>query len=266
MNRYNHLTGQRMAPNSFPAQQPIPYNNTYYPNNMHHMPPPHPLPPQRHGGNFRRRPSNQPNQPPQAPMMFRGQNVNEAPPQEKKGLLSKLFRNSNKRQPPPTAQTLFSLPPSSARGVGSGVTTAATQAAATTAASGGILQSLVNPANLTTMLNNTQRVLQAAESIGPLVQQYGPFVKNIPSMWKLVQGMTTTDTDQNEKKDNNNQNVPVKEAMTPTQPNNVEPAVLTTKPIAEPIHKNVHIRPLSPEPSRPVRQYAKGESIPKLFI
>lgn len=254
-----------MAPNSFPAQPPNPYNNrTYYPNNMHHMPPPHPLPPpQQQGGNFRR---NSFKQPPQGPMMFRGQNFNEAPPQEKKGFLSKLFRNSNKQQPMPTAQTLFSLPPNSTRGAGSGVAAAATQAAATTAASGGILQSLVNPANITSMLNNTQRVLQAAESIGPLVQQYGPFVKNIPSMWKLVQGMKTTDTDQNEQKNDNNQNEPVKEAIAPKQPNIVDPAMHVTKSVADPIHKNVHIRPLSPEPSRPVRQYAKGESIPKLFI
>ena len=31
------------------------------------------------------------------------------------------------------------------------------------------------------MLNNTQKVLQAAEQFTPMVQQYGPIVKNLPS-------------------------------------------------------------------------------------
>ena len=227
----------------------------YYPNNTHQMPPPRPLQRrQQRGGNYRLNPYNQP---PQGPMMSYGQNFNEAPPQEKKGILSKLFRNSNKRQPAPTAQSLFSLPPSSTRGAGAAA--AVSQTAATTAASGGVLQSLVNPANITTMLNNTQRVLQAAESIGPLVQQYGPLVKNFPSMWKLYQGLKTTDTDE---QNNNDQNEPVKESITPIKSNIAESA----KPTTIPTHKEVHIKPLSHEQSKPFRQYAKGESIPKLFF
>ena len=251
MNRgYNNLTGNRFAPNSFPAQQPTPYNMNYYPNNMHQMPPPHPLLHQQRGGNYRPNPYNQP---PQGPMMSYGQNFNEAPPQEKKGILSKLFRNSNKRQQPaPTAQSLFSLPPNSTRAAG-----AAAAATTATSGAGGVLQSLVNPANITTMLNNTQRVLQAAESIGPLVQQYGPLVKNIPSMWKLYQGIKNTDTDHE-----NNQNEPVKESLTPIKSNIAESA----QPATNLPHKEVHIRPLSHEQSKPFRQYAKGESIPKLFF
>ena len=253
MNRgYNNLTGNRFAPNSFPAQQPMPYNMNYYPNNMHQMPPPNPLLHQQRGGHYRLNPYNQP---PQGPMMSHGQNFNEAPPQEKKGLLSKLFRNSNKQQSAPTAQSLFSLPPNSSRGAGAA-------AAATTATSGGggVLQSLVNPANITTMLNNTQRVLQAAESIGPLVQQYGPLVKNIPSMWKLYQGLKTTDTDE---QNNNNQNNTTNEPMAPIKPNVTESTIHANNPIKDP---NVHINPLSPDERKPFRQYAKGESIPRLFI
>lgn len=53
---------------------------------------------------------------------------------------------------------------------------------------GSILQTLSNPESLSGILNNTQQVLKTAQSIGPMIQQYGPLVKNIPMMWKLYKG------------------------------------------------------------------------------
>ena len=44
------------------------------------------------------------------------------------------------------------------------------------------------------MLNNTQRVLQAAEQFTPMIQQYGPIVKNIPSIWKLMRAFNSSET------------------------------------------------------------------------
>lgn len=61
--------------------------------------------------------------------------------------------------------------------------------AASAASGGGFLQSLTNPAAINGFLNNTQRVLQTANQIGPMVQQYGPMVKNLPAMWKLYRGL-----------------------------------------------------------------------------
>lgn len=57
------------------------------------------------------------------------------------------------------------------------------------AAKGSILNSLSNPAGISSLLTNTQQVLQAAQQIAPMVQQYGPLVRNIPAMWKLYRGL-----------------------------------------------------------------------------
>jgi len=56
------------------------------------------------------------------------------------------------------------------------------------------LQSLANPANLSSMLGNVQKVLNTAESVMPMVQQYGPLVKNLPGMIKLYKELNSADT------------------------------------------------------------------------
>lgn len=60
---------------------------------------------------------------------------------------------------------------------------------AATGGGGGILQSMSNPSGIMGFLNNTQQVLKTAQSIGPMIQQYGPLVKNLPAMWKLYRGL-----------------------------------------------------------------------------
>jgi hypothetical protein len=57
------------------------------------------------------------------------------------------------------------------------------------AAGGGLLKSLGNPGSIHSFLNNTQQVLKTAQSVGPMIQQYGPLVKNLPAMWKLYRGL-----------------------------------------------------------------------------
>ncbi|WP_318508387.1 VrrA/YqfQ family protein [Bacillus sp. T3] len=60
----------------------------------------------------------------------------------------------------------------------------------TAAASGGsFLKNLTNPTAISGFLNNTQQVLSAFQQITPLVSQYGPIIKNIPTMWKLYRGL-----------------------------------------------------------------------------
>lgn len=113
---------------------------------------------------------------PQTPHMgqpFRANGPNQQP-SNSKGLLGKLFGKS--QQAP---QNLFAPPNrmnSEARN------------------SGGLLDTLKNPEGLTTMLNNTQRVLQAAEQFTPMIQQYGPMVKNLPTLWKLMKAFNSSDT------------------------------------------------------------------------
>ena len=60
------------------------------------------------------------------------------------------------------------------------------------AGGGGLLQSLSGSGGgggLVGFLNNTQQVIKTAQAIGPMVQQYGPLVRNLPALWKLYRGM-----------------------------------------------------------------------------
>lgn len=64
---------------------------------------------------------------------------------------------------------------------------------------GGLGSMLTNPGGLSNFLNNTQQVLQTAQSIGPMIQQfqqYGSLIRNIPAMWKLYQGFKNNSNDQ----------------------------------------------------------------------
>ncbi|WP_141431537.1 VrrA/YqfQ family protein [Bacillus sp. 03113] len=60
------------------------------------------------------------------------------------------------------------------------------------AGGGSILKTLSNPSTLTGFLENTQKVLNTAQQVGPIVQQYGPMFKNIPAMWRLYKGLKST--------------------------------------------------------------------------
>ena len=57
------------------------------------------------------------------------------------------------------------------------------------AGGGSILKSFTNPSAINGFLTNTQKVLSTAQQVGPMINQYGPLVKNIPVMWKLYRGL-----------------------------------------------------------------------------
>ncbi|MCM3619085.1 YqfQ family protein [Sutcliffiella horikoshii] len=83
------------------------------------------------------------------------------------------------------------------------------QMAANTGARGGIsqlanagtLQQLINPNNLTGMLGNVQKALKMAEGVMPMVQQYGPLVRNVPAMIKLYSELKNVDDTDDESED-----------------------------------------------------------------
>jgi hypothetical protein len=62
---------------------------------------------------------------------------------------------------------------------------------------GGFLNTLTNPDALNGFLNNTQTVIKTAQQLGPVFQQYGPLVRNLPSLWKLYKGLKDG-TDEND--------------------------------------------------------------------
>jgi hypothetical protein len=63
----------------------------------------------------------------------------------------------------------------------------------------GNLQNAANPSFLSSMMTNVQKVLKVAESVAPMVQQYGPMVRNIPAMFKIYQALKSDDTSKDTK-------------------------------------------------------------------
>lgn len=68
------------------------------------------------------------------------------------------------------------------------------QGAAGATRASGALQGLTNPANISGMLGNVQKVLGMAQQVTPMVQQYGPLVKNLPAMIKIYRELKNGDT------------------------------------------------------------------------
>ncbi|WP_138417081.1 VrrA/YqfQ family protein [Aquibacillus sediminis] len=78
----------------------------------------------------------------------------------------------------------------------------------------GLMQKFLNPGfsqaatgasaggGITNMLGNVQQVLQMAQSAAPIVQQYGPMVKNLPAMIRMIKAFN----DDSDEIDENNEN------------------------------------------------------------
>jgi hypothetical protein len=123
-------------------------------------------------------------QPPQMGYQQRANGPFQQPP-KKEGLLGKLLGKSKQNAAPPN---LFA-PPSGAK--------------QETRSSSGLLETLKNPDGISNMLNNTQKVLQAAEQFTPMIQQYGPIVKNLPSIssiWKVMRAFNSSEDKKEEAK------------------------------------------------------------------
>ncbi|USK84107.1 YqfQ family protein [Peribacillus asahii] len=102
---------------------------------------------------------------------------------KKEGLIGRLLGKSKQKAAP---QNLFATP------------SQGKQETRSNNSGGGIMETLRNPEGITNLLNNTQKVLQAAEQFTPIVQQYGPMIKNLPSMWNIIRAFSSNDNDKKE--------------------------------------------------------------------
>lgn len=114
-----------------------------------------------------------------SPGMFGTRGVPNALPQTstRSGLLSKLFGRQAASPQAADAVSAFARVPQA----------------------GPAAQGLAGGDKIQAFLSNTQSVLNTAQKFGPVIEQYGPMVKNLPAMWKLYKGMKNlpdTETDQ----------------------------------------------------------------------
>ena len=216
-------------------------------------------PPQGYAPPFTGHPMEQPQQPRKKGLFRSNSKKNDrqgpqAPPDaeqpQKKGM-AKLFNKKNSGNA--VQPSLFSLPSGSVRESREAASRAAS------AGGGGFLQNLAKPGTINSMLDNTQKFLQAAEAFGPVVQQYGPYLKKLPSLLNIGKG----DEAAEEGTTNNG---------------NRADTVPTTVPAQEPVSVTANRANPSPKKIQPIstggtavnkaasQRYMAGESLPKLFI
>jgi hypothetical protein len=121
--------------------------------------------------------------------------------------------------------------------------------------SGSLMQTLSNPGGLTGFLNNTQQILKTAQTVGPMLQQYGPLIKNLPAMWKLYKGLKDVPSKTEETKDSKPEN-------NHTEMN----SKIEEKEQPKSIKKTTSQKKGQLTNNKQTQRRQKGASIPKLYI
>lgn len=221
---------QGRHPGSGPNFPPSNRRNMYPPSNFQRgMPAPS-------GSNsfFQQMPQQPRMRQPRANAPFHQQDMMQQRP-KKEGLIGRLLGKSKQKAAP---QNLFA-PPSQGK-----------QETRSNNSGGGIMETLRNPEGITNMLNNTQKVLQAAEQFTPIVQQYGPMIKNLPSMWNIIRAFSSNDNDKKEE---------------PKQEENISKETVTEIPTEE-SPKSTTEQTAQQKMAKKPKQKKKKTSGPKLYI
>ncbi|WP_053073725.1 VrrA/YqfQ family protein [Bacillus sp. LL01] len=125
-------------------------------------------------------------------------------------------------------------------------------------ANAGTLQQLINPNNLTGMLGNVQKALKMAEGVMPMVQQYGPLVRNVPAMIKLYSELKNVDDTDDDTQD------------TSTEETTDEGTEVKVSKVSNDLGEDViKIKKMGKKPkaeTAEVEEKPKGSSAPKLYI
>ncbi|MBD3860611.1 spore coat protein [Bacillus sp. 28A-2] len=130
------------------------------------------------------------------------------------------------------------------------------------------IQSFTNPATLSSMLGNVQKVLGMAQQFTPMIQQYGPLVRNLPAMIKLYSQLGSADDDETNANDTDEE---PKELGGETEAVHEEAAPIDK---AEEIEENEKLEDIlvkktaphtSPAPEAKPKKRS-GSSVPKLYV
>ncbi|MFS3914066.1 VrrA/YqfQ family protein [Bacillus australimaris] len=124
------------------------------------------------------------------------------------------------------------------------------------------IQSFTNPATLSSMLGNVQKVLGMAQQFTPMIQQYGPLVRNLPAMIKLYSQLGSADDEEANDDDAESKEIsaeteaPQEDAPTVEIEENEEPEdILVKKAVPH----------TSPAPKAKPKKRS-GSSVPKLYV
>lgn len=106
---------------------------------------------------------------------------------------------------------------------------------------------------LSNTLNNVQQILRVVDTAAPIVKQYGPLVKNLPSMYRMMKAFK--DMDSTDKTSESNKLESSKLESSELESNKLESNRLESLSSSSFSHDE-----------SPVKRTNQGKSIPKLFI
>lgn len=125
---------------------------------------------------------------------------------------------------------------------------------------GGLLQSFSNPGGLMSMLNNTQQLIKTAQTVAPMIQQYGPLVRSLPGLWKLYRGLKDSDDSETKKEPSTKKAVAPEESSERERPSKAKSTGKSTSQTT----KRRTDRKQNTTSQKPKRE--RGSSVPKLYI
>ncbi|UQZ93564.1 YqfQ family protein [Bacillus safensis] len=126
------------------------------------------------------------------------------------------------------------------------------------------IQSFTNPATLSSMLGNVQKVLGMAQQFTPMIQQYGPLVRNLPAMIKLYSQLGSADDDEESA---NVADAESTETSTETEVTDEEAQTDEIEENEEPV--DILVKKAAPHTSSAPKAKPKkrsGSSVPKLYV
>lgn len=192
-------------------------------------------------------------------------------PQQKQGFLSKLLGQKNRAPYPFENQTRFpqemgtnypqafhAYPPqqneqmrnpynNSVR-MNNPIAAPPTTAAATVASKGGVGTFFSNLiADPSSMIGNVEKVVKVAQTVGPVVQQYSPLIKNFPNITKLLSSL--------QKKEDNTSSLPAEQEQEATERSKTKSTTQT---------KSRHI--VAKKEKLPLMEPHNKDNKPKLYV
>lgn len=147
--------------------------------------------------------------------------------------------------------------------------------------SGGLLSKLLGGAstggggitNILNMLQNAQKAIGIAQSVGPMVQQYAPLVKSLPALIGIMKGSGITNSE-NAEQDKNKKIVKKKETDSkqkkkqPKKKRNLQQKSSTKSPTEKKFSTKTSqsITKQKKTKKNPANKFSSGIPAPKLYI
>ncbi len=154
-------------------------------------------------------------------------------------------------------------------GLGGASGSAGTAGAAGNSLMSGLSSAAGSGMNFTTMLTNAQKVLGLTHQVVPMIQQYGPLVRNAPAIWKIMMSNNSNDQNQATEEPSETETTPdePKNTSIPIEDTNIEqeeaPKIDPTQTIVEE-KKAKTVTANKPHSFKP--KSVKGIPGPKLYI